>query len=111
MDEAGVVHPHVLVREAAGQLPRLLHGPRRASEAELIGQGQDQDQGRLLMVRVDIEDVVADALRHQRVVQHAISVGFCQRGLDALLGQGLEDELRALVFPVGCRITHRSCLA
>jgi hypothetical protein len=61
-DDPGVVRSLVLVRDARQHFARAVH-PVRHLFAELIRDREQQRDQRLLIRRIDLEDVEADALR------------------------------------------------
>ena len=63
--------------------PRARHR-RPPLRAELVGQRQDQRAQRVLVVRVDREDVAADALGLRRIVEQPIALGLLERVRDAV---------------------------
>jgi hypothetical protein len=61
--------------------------------AELIGERQQQDDERLLVSGLDLQDVAADAFRFGGLVQEAVSLGPRERRLDGIARQRLQLEL------------------
>src|SRR5262249_18811573 len=57
-----------------------------------IGQGQEQRGPRLLVVRIDREDVQADALRLLRLVEQAVALGFLERLRDRVRVERLQFQ-------------------
>src|SRR6185436_8140800 len=78
--------------------PGLLEAGVRAL-FELIGQGEQQRDDRLLVAGLDFQDVPADALGLQGLVQEAVPVRFLQGRGDGLLGEGLQLEHGCLLRP------------
>jgi len=88
-DDAGVVGPIVIVVQAGEEFLRLRVADAIAS-AESVGQRQQENHQRLLMVRLRPEHVQADALRLRRFIEQAITRRFLQRRGNGLRGEGLE---------------------
>src|SRR5262245_28640231 len=59
--DAFVIRAVVSIAEAGCEIDRLAIGTRCA--LELVGQGQDEGNPRRLVVRINLQDVAADALR------------------------------------------------
>src|SRR5262245_3382097 len=75
--------------QARQQLPRLL-GLIALAPAELVGNRQEHDNQRLLVLGVDRQYVLADAFGLSWLVEQPIPFGFLQGRGDALLGKGFE---------------------
>ncbi len=88
VDQTVVVHP-VVVAGKTGQQGQGSPGPFRILR-ERIGDGQEKKHQSLLVLRVDVEDIEADALGLRGLAQKAIPLGAFQGGVDAALGQRLE---------------------
>src|SRR5690242_14427121 len=93
-DDAGVVESPVLVIESRQQLPGPAHAFRGAF-GELIRDGEQQGDQRLLVPGLELQHIEADAFGGRRVVDDAVSLGLLKGGGDALPRDSLERELVA----------------
>ena len=88
-NDAGVVGAFVFATKAREQLLRLRVADA-VSFAEAVGQREQQNRQRLLIVRVGPQDIQADALGLRRFVEQPITRGFLQRRGNGFLGKGFE---------------------
>jgi hypothetical protein len=84
--DAQVVRPFVFVRQPLGELTCLIETDA-AHVAELIRNGQHQADLCLVIVRLDLQDVPANALRFPGLVEQTIPLGLLQGPWDAFLGE------------------------
>src|SRR5262245_37200811 len=70
---------------------------------ELLGERQDQGNPGRAVVRIDLEDVAANALRLERLAQQAVAVGLLDGRGQGFPGEGLELEHGGLLIKGGKR--------
>ena len=92
VDQAAVVGALVLVGQLDDVGACLARRGGRTVGAELIGERQDEATQGVLVVGVDDEDVVADALGLRRVVEQPVALGLLHRVGDAVGVDPLELE-------------------
>src|SRR4029078_3951254 len=72
---SAVVVPFVFSIEAREQPLRLLY---RESFIQLVGQREDQDDERGLMIRVDSQNILTNAFRLNRLIQKSVTLCLSQ---------------------------------
>ena len=82
-DDSGVIRPLIRILEP-GQKFLGLDDAYCIAFAESIGQGQQQNDQGLLVLRVDAQHVVTNALGLTRLVEQAVSHGFFEGSRDGL---------------------------
>src|SRR6185503_19055957 len=101
-DDARVVGLLVLGGKAAEQGARPLHGLGSAV-AELVGEREEQTGERLLVVGLDGQNIEADALRLEGLVEQPVALRLFERSRDAVAVNGFQRHaqwLLALPVPV-----------
>src|SRR2546423_12886304 len=89
---AGVVGALVRIGDARTRLVNPPHH-RRMSAGELIGQRENQHHYHLLILRIDLEDVAADAFRCPRLIEEAVSLRLLDCSWNRFPGNRLQLEL------------------
>jgi len=94
VNESGVVGALVFILQAGDGMPGL-RDERLRLLIELLGDCQEERGNRLLVVRVGLQRIEADARRLVRLVQQAVPFGLGQRAWHRFGQQRLEIKLHA----------------